>query len=148
MKRPELQRKTPLKRSSPLSAIPSPEDYTDQDGKPIVRPAPKLKQTVLKPVKRKVRKPIPQGERRRAAARTLGRCIRCGNRARQLHHVLPVRMHAAFQTTHLNLVPVCTGCHDEHERAHRRFTQREIPAEVWAWCVAQDRGYMQRTYPV
>jgi hypothetical protein len=48
------------------------------------------------------------------------------------------------------MVLACAGCHDEHERAHRRLRMAELPPRVLAW--AMSRGgrealYVQRTYP-
>jgi 5-methylcytosine-specific restriction endonuclease McrA len=162
MKRTPLKRKTPLRPAGACAKCWGGElptmagctacggtgqmPFRDADGKPLVRQA-GFKRTELKPGKRKARVLVPQGVRRLAFAATGGRCIRCGEQATQLHHVLPRRLYPDLEREGMNLVPCCHGCHDEHERAHRRFTQRELGPHLWDWAVGRDRAYMQRTYP-
>lgn len=67
-----------------------------------------------------------------------------------LHHVLPVNLFPEWELTRNNLVGVCPGCHDEHERAHRRIPFEALPLEVRLF--AQNAGgqealYISRTYP-
>ena len=48
-----------------------------------------------------------------------------------------------------NLVALCAGCHDNHERAHRRIRYDELPDETRTWISTlggQETSYLERTY--
>jgi hypothetical protein len=93
------------------------------------------------------RRKIPPHVRKRAMTRTRGRCAVCRGRATQLHHVLPRRSFPEHEVDDRNLVPVCDGCHDEHERAHRRIPRAALPAIVLHFVMTQCAWYVERTYP-
>lgn len=128
MKRSPLARKTPLSRG----------DTT-------------LTRTALAPGKRKTRKKMPPGVIPEVKRMSHGRCVCCGTRrALQRHHVLPVAKWPEHETEARNMVLACAGCHDEHERAHRRLRLTELPEPVIAF--VRSRGgieslYLDQTYP-
>lgn len=88
------------------------------------------------------------------------RCVVCGDPAKHGHHAVPRQK--IIRADHLsdeertelaydarNGVPVCEGCHDLHERAHRRIPRACLPAGVVEWAI--DYGFLsviERTYPV
>ncbi|MCA1571682.1 MAG: hypothetical protein LC798_15490 [Chloroflexi bacterium] len=120
---------------------------------------------------RKVR--VPVGIRAAALARSQGACVMCLHRANvdadtitpaalrrlirrgiirratQVHHVFPRQRWPELARELANLVGVCGGCHDEHERARRRLPRDVLPPETIA--LAGDDGrmlaYLERTYP-
>jgi 5-methylcytosine-specific restriction endonuclease McrA len=118
---------------------------------PLARGTATLTRTAIKPGKRKTRQKMPPGVAAEVKRLSRGRCVRCGTRrGLQRHHVLPVAIFAEYETEALCMVLACAGCHDEHERAHRRLRMAELPPRVLAW--AMSRGgreslYVQRTYP-
>lgn len=128
MKRSALKRKTPMAR-----------------GTTTLR-----RTTPLAPSKPKRRAKISTEVAGQVARLSNKRCVRCGTRrALQRHHVLPVRLWPEYETVAFCMVLVCAGCHDEHERAHRRLRLGELPDVVVAW--ARSRGgreaaYMDATY--
>jgi hypothetical protein len=84
-----------------------------------------------------------------AAVRLLLR-RRLVGRATELHHVLPVQHFMRWVRSSENLVGVCAGCHDEHERAHRRIPRAALPAATAAFCLAAgdaEAAYFDRVYP-
>lgn len=105
----------------------------------------------LKRTPRKTRAKLSAAVIAEVAKRCRGRCVRCRTkRALQRHHVLPVRLWPEYEAEPRNMVLVCEGCHDEHERAHRRLRLVELPEECALW--AYTRGgreslYIERTYP-
>jgi 5-methylcytosine-specific restriction endonuclease McrA len=127
-----------------------------------------LKRSALKPNPEKVRewqarsrKPLRQTPRKQRASLTPaqvrevarqsgGRCIRCGSKRRlQRHHALPVSKWPEHEREPRNMVLACEGCHDEHERAHRRFRHDELPEAVRTWIRSlggREALYMERTY--
>jgi len=79
--------------------------------------------------------------------RSAGRCIVCRERpAVQVHHVLPKSRFPQHALETDNLVGVCPGCHDEHERAHRRIRLDDLPAAVIAFARHHEPGYLLRYY--
>lgn len=75
------------------------------------------------------------------------------HRAVQLHHLLPVRYWPELEREPRNLVALCAGCHDDHERAHVRLRWEWLPQECRVWLLEQARrdggvaAYLDRTYP-
>lgn len=105
----------------------------------------------LKRTQRKTRAKLSPAKIREVNQRSRGRCIVCGSkRMLQRHHVLPVQRWPQYETQGLNLVLVCAGCHDEHERAHRRIPYGSLPKSVRTWIRTlggRETLYMERTYP-
>lgn len=131
MKRGSLRRKSPLRRSG-----------TSLTRKLGLMPATPLRQTAGK-----IRPPIPPKVRAEAYRRTKHRCIRCGAMANTLHHVLAVQRWPQFLAQSENLVPACWPCHDDHERANRRFCLDELPPIVREWALARQPDYVRGIYP-
>jgi hypothetical protein len=105
------------------------------------------------------RRATPRDAVRAARVRSQGCCVQCGapetNPRRwphHPHHVFPVR--AAFDSfpelegEPANIILLCPGCHDNHERAHRRVPLAKLPPETVALAVGHpDRQrYLERTY--
>lgn len=128
-----MRRGGPLKRSAPLA-----------------RGDVQLQRTPLKPGRRKWRKTLTDATKREVMQRSRGRCIVCGSkRMLQRHHVLPVQRWPEYETTVENMVIVCAGCHDEHERARRRIPLAALPQSVRTWVVTRggrEESYLYRTY--
>lgn len=104
------------------------------------------------------RAPTPREVVEAARARSLGKCVMCGEpeQARwphHPHHVFPVR--AAFdsfpelEAEPDNIILLCPGCHDNHERAHARVPRAKLPSATIALAVGYpDRQrYLNKTYP-
>lgn len=115
-----------------------------------------MKRSTLKrrtsPLKRAARKARVShtGARREALRRSRGRCIVCGARAAQGHHVLPVQRFPELTACAANIVGVCEGCHARHESAHRRIRWNELPACAVTLAYATSGAaavYLERTYP-
>ena len=122
MKRSELKRSTPLKRSAPK---------------------PKAK--------------IPHNVRRFVNRRQDWRCLVCGEGPfpwrgpLQVHHILPQAKWPEHDQQPLNMVALCPGCHDAHERAHRRIRWDELPEQSRTWIRTlggQETLYAERVYRV
>ena len=118
MKRSELKRSTPLKRTAPK---------------------PKAK--------------IPHNVRRFVLRRQHHRCLVCdrseGWGQLQLHHLLPQAKWPEHDQQPLNMVALCPGCHDAHERAHRRIRWDELPEQSRTWIRTlggQETLYAERVY--
>jgi 5-methylcytosine-specific restriction endonuclease McrA len=108
-----------------------------------------LKRTPLKPKAR-----IPQWMRLRTLGFSQNRCVVCDTNGAwvplQLHHVLPQSQWPEYDQWPDNLVAVCPGCHDNHERAHRRIRYDELPEQVRTWVRTlggRENMYLERTYP-
>lgn len=129
MKRTALTRKTPLARGSTTLARTKP----------------------LAPGKRKTRQRIPPNARQRVFTRSKRKCIVCHRRVRlSIHHVLPVRLFPDLQLDPANMTGVCEGCHDNHERAHRRIRWAELPECAITLAHATSGAavvFLERTYP-
>lgn len=86
-----------------------------------------------------------------ARGRSGQRCVQCEEKCfGQVHHVLPKRMFPDLVDDARNLVWMCAGCHDEHERAHRRLPLAKLPTcafELAAEVGDRALAYIQRTYP-
>lgn len=131
MKRTALRRLTPLRgRTQPLSR-----------SKPLKRP-----QTRLRPKRRQ--KPILRPETRAAAfARSGGRCVRCGKRATQAHHVFARQRWPKLVDVVENVVAVCARCHERHENAVERLPCSCLPDCVTGLVVdGRMASYISRTY--
>lgn len=102
------------------------------------------------PARRKRRQSISAKVRRDVYARSNRKCIVCRKRRPlTIHHVLPVREWPALELDARNMVGVCAGCHDEHERAHRRIRWSELPecAITLAYATSGAAAvYLERTY--
>jgi 5-methylcytosine-specific restriction endonuclease McrA len=138
MKRSELQRRTPLKRTPLKSAT----GWQAMDA-PVA--------PLRKPTKRKPKARFAKDVRAFIAFRDRG-CVVCkAPRLRvEMHHVLPQSKFPAYAKRTENLVALCAGCHDEHERAHRRIRYDELPEQVRTWVRTlggREEIYMERTYP-
>lgn len=114
---------------------------------------------------------IPANVRAAAIARSHGACVMCLHRAnlevirpaavqallrrravrsaKQVHHAFPRQTWPELTHELANLVGVCAGCHDEHERAHRRLPWAVLPPETIALAAGDDkrRSFLERTYP-
>jgi AhpD family alkylhydroperoxidase len=128
MKRSPLARKTPLARGTAT-----------------------LTRTAIKPGKGKARPKVPDGARREAFRRSGRQCIVCRRRGQlQAHHVLPVREWPELAALAANMVGVCAGCHDAHERAARRIRWEELPACAVTLAQATSGAaavFLEHTYP-
>lgn len=136
MKRSALKRKTPLARGEAT----------------LRRATPLTTTTALAPGERKRRPKVPDSARMEAFKRSRSRCVVCGQRVVRLqaHHVLPVREWPALAAHADNMVGVCPGCHDAHERAARRIRWAELPecAITLAYATSGAAAvYLERTYP-
>lgn len=152
-----------------------PSDFRDDHGHPIageVRDAPRG----LTPGQRRRGVKIPARARRHALARSHDACVMCLHRngidanavsnatvrqlmrvdlvakATQLHHVFPRQRWPQLIKVAANLIGVCPGCHDEHERAHRRIPLAALPACVFDLVDADPEAdrlllYLDATYP-
>jgi 5-methylcytosine-specific restriction endonuclease McrA len=162
MRRGELKRKTALARKTALDrsagALGRSEGIGRGNGH-LARSNPQTGRKARAALKRgpaKVKASIPKAVREHVYARDEGRCVRCrrvvgrGLFERALHHVLPEREWPAFVKVAANVVLVCAGCHDEHERAHRRLALEQLPAETFTWLRSLPDGpigvYIERTY--
>jgi 5-methylcytosine-specific restriction endonuclease McrA len=112
-----------------------------------------LKRT--KGLKRSAPKPkarIPHNVRRAVLRRQGWRCVVCGPRNTlylQMHHVLPQEKWPEHDENPFNLVAICAGCHDNHERAHRRIRYDELPEQVRTWIRTlggRETLYVERVY--
>jgi 5-methylcytosine-specific restriction endonuclease McrA len=116
-----------------------------------------LKRT--KGLKRSAPKPkarIPHNVRRSVYRRQNWCCVACGMSVLtalsrlDLHHVLPQQTWPEHGQQPFNLVAICPGCHDNHERAHRRIRYDELPEQVRTWIRTlggRETLYVERTYP-
>lgn len=129
-----MERREPLRRKTPLKAT-----------------ANTLRRTPLKTSARKRRPKVSDEHRLTAFKRSRGKCIVCSARVKlQAHHVLPVRDWPMLANMAENMVGVCPGCHDNHERAHRRIRWDELPqcAITLAYSTSGAAAvYVERTYP-
>lgn len=104
------------------------------------------------------RVPTPREVVEIARVRSLGRCVMCNEPEQpgwphHPHHVFPVR--AAFDSfpelegESDNVILLCPGCHDNHERAHVRVPRTKLPPATIALAVGHvDRQvYLEATYP-
>lgn len=86
-----------------------------------------------------------------AYGRSHGRCVVCGSRKRlQPHHILPVNRWPGLLQEPMNVMALCAGCHDSHERWFRRVLWGELPDCVFrlAQLVGRDAVlYLERYYP-
>jgi 5-methylcytosine-specific restriction endonuclease McrA len=132
-----------LKRSKPLRADPAKtREFIDRNRKPLKRTPPKPKAR------------IPKATRDAVYRRSGGWCIVCGRaRAEECHHVLSQFRFEQHAHEPDNLVGVCRGCHDLHERAHRRIRWSELPEVVQRFVLAvavddpRAASYAVRCYP-
>jgi 5-methylcytosine-specific restriction endonuclease McrA len=81
-------------------------------------------------------------------------CLVCDEthaiRPMHMHHVLPQSQWPEHDQQPFNLVAICAGCHDNHERAHRRIRYDELPEQVRTWIRTlggRETLYTERTYP-
>jgi 5-methylcytosine-specific restriction endonuclease McrA len=118
---------------------------------PMARGTATLARAPLAPGKRKVRLRVQPNVRKAVFARSKRKCIVCHRRVRlTIHHVLPVRMFGALELDPANMIGVCEGCHDAHERAARRIRQGELPtcAITLAYATSGEAAmFLERTYP-
>ncbi len=156
-------------RSAGLRRATAPSDFRDDEGRLLAMAAipvalPRTARTVVK---------VPPSIRARALARSGGVCVMCLHRegidmealtigalrrltragkvraATQVHHVFPRHKWPALIKVLPNLVGTCPECHDEHERAHRRFPRAVLPAETLRLADGDGpmQSYLDRTYP-
>jgi 5-methylcytosine-specific restriction endonuclease McrA len=140
-------KRSPLARTTPLSRGDSTLKRT-----PLARSAmANATLQALRPSTPKRRPKLPGAVRQAALKRSRGRCIVCGERQRlQAHHVLPVREWPELTAVESNIVGLCAGCHDNHERAHRRIRWHELPecAITLAYSTSGAAAvFLERTYP-
>lgn len=157
-----MKRGEPLKRTAPLARSGQPLARRTPLGRGnghLARSNPQTGRKASAGLKRsapKVKAPIPKAVREHVYAREEGKCIKCrrvvgrGLFERALHHVLPEREWPEYVKFRTNVVLVCAGCHDEHERAHRRIAIGDMPLEVLLWIATLPDGpalvYLERTY--
>lgn len=133
-------------RGSLKRAATAPSDFRDDAGRPITVPpfaAPSRSRT--SPVK------VPTNARKVALARSRGRCVVCGDRAHQCHHVFPKSKWPELIKDPDNLVGVCARCHMAHEFIGVKATRiplAALPACAIALAAAESRRqtYLERTY--
>lgn len=105
------------------------------------------------------RAPTPREVVEIARNRSLGRCTMCGKPENlpqwphHPHHVFPVRAaiisFPELEAESANLILLCPGCHDNHERAHKRVPRSKLPTETLALAVGNPTRqiYLEQTYP-
>jgi hypothetical protein len=155
MKRSSLERKTGLRRSKqwPDSFMSSatgwqPMDAAASQPHSLASPYSKKKRKA----KAKARAKIANGKRAQVAARQGWRCVACGSTLPawfDTHHVLPQGKWPEHAHERDNLVAIDRGCHDNHERAHRRIRYDELPQQVREWIGTlgePEKMYAERTY--
>jgi 5-methylcytosine-specific restriction endonuclease McrA len=113
---------------------------------------PLVRRSELKRTAPKAKARIPQAVRLEIRRRQGGRCLVCGTKRydAHAHHVLPQQNWPQHAYEANNLVAVCPGCHDNHERAHRRIRYDELPEAVRTWVHTlggRETLYLERTYP-
>ena len=128
------------------------------DGCPVCShpiPAPPAKQRVRR------RSSGWKGWKMRVFALYGDRCIACGKRATQAHHVvgravimaaahLTPEERAALEYDEAQGVPVCTACHMDHEAAAKRIPFLALPPGVIEWAIFngfRTRIMDKRVYP-
>jgi hypothetical protein len=93
-----------------------------------------------------------------AMERSQSRCIICGrsgsaNWSLQPHHVFPVAApmdsFPELEAVAANVVMLCPGCHDAHERAMVRIPRGKLPRETLELAHGHSKRqlYLDRTYP-
>lgn len=124
-----------MKRSRGLRADPEKvREWQRRTARPLARTA-------------KAKPKVSDRSRRQALARSGGRCVCCGARAVQVHHVLPRQKWPEFIDEPANLVGVCVRCHERHELAVERIPRRALPAAAVELADAHGLGwYIERTY--
>lgn len=105
------------------------------------------------------RTPTPREVVEAARVRSRSRCVVCGTKEQSTdwphhpHHVFPVNgpLHSwpELWDEPANIILLCPGCHDNHERAHKRVPRAKLPPETIALAVGHvDRQiYLEDTYP-
>lgn len=151
-------------RADEIRRATAPGDFRDADGALVGQPPAPIRPAAGTPLRRKRRKrkaKIPKGVRQEALARSGGLCVVCVHdlllagkrvgaafRAVQLHHVLPEDTWPELAKLADNLVGVCPGDHDDHERANRRIPRAALPE--CSLRLARNEGlswYIELTYP-
>lgn len=134
-----MKRGGPLRRIKPLAGRAAPLPRSK---------APLRRKTRLRPSRRQ--KAILRPETRAAAfARSGGRCVRCGKRATQAHHIWPRQRWPKLVDVAENVVGLCQRCHERHELAVERLPRSCLP-DCATGLVVDGRmaSYIERTYPL
>lgn len=106
------------------------------------------------------RRATPREAVEAARVRSKGRCIVCGAKEQDPrrwphhpHHVFPVggtiTPFPELEGEPWNIVLLCPGCHDNHERAHVRIPRAKLPPETIALAagIPAREIYLEDTYP-
>lgn len=105
------------------------------------------------------RAPTPREVVDAARVRSKNRCVVCNKPEQSAewphhpHHVFPVRgpLHSwpELEKVVANVILLCPGCHDNHERAHVRVPRAKLPSETIDLATGHtDRQiYLEATYP-
>lgn len=145
-----------MKRSKPLRSNPTRlRDWRQRSREKQIEKVLEQLQTTNP---RRRREPSLRGFTQRVFTLYGRKCVVCGERAVQAHHAIPkrtIRARGGPEAGELvgdarNGVPVCTGCHERHEKAFRRIRRRELPAGVIEWAYEQGFGWLiddPRVYP-
>jgi 5-methylcytosine-specific restriction endonuclease McrA len=148
MKRTKLASGKPLTRTAPLRSTSQALSRSQSLGRGNGRTATLQRQGALQRVAPKRPPSIPRAVRAAVKARSKGRCVVCAGRGSQLHHVLPKQRWPEHALVADCLVLVCPGCHDNHERAHRRIPLVALSACVVEFARRVGLGwYIDATYP-
>lgn len=101
----------------------------------------------------KQRDPLSNAVKERAYERTEGCCVVCGTGTWiDPHHILPVgsasRSWPELEDEWRNIIPLCRGCHDNHERHNRKVKFSELPQTFFELCIGHDDRmlYVERYY--
>jgi hypothetical protein len=105
------------------------------------------------------REPTPREVVEEARMRSRGRCVVCGAAEKpgwlhHPHHVFPVRAtlisFPELEKVADNVILLCPGCHDNHERAHIRVPRSKLPAATIALAEGHPERvrYLEDTYPL
>lgn len=151
-------------KSTALRAATAPSDFRDAGGKLIFPPAidrngnriVSWRQT--NPKRRRDRVAGLRGFTQRVKSLHGGKCLVCGHRAVQAHHIVPLRTLFAqgedvaqeLGGDQRNGMPVCKTCHERHEQAFKRIPRSKLPAIAIEWAEAYGFAWYvedRRVYP-
>lgn len=162
-------RKTPLKQGKPLerksdltrsAGLGRGKPVVDEDEPPIRTP--KLRRPPARRKTKKRRLGRAHGWKGRVFDLRGDRCLVCGKRAVQAHHVVPrskivhaphldEQQRAALAYDERNGFPICVRCHERHEQAVQRILRTTLPDDAAAWAQEHEFGWYvddRRIYPL
>lgn len=149
MKRSQLRRgDKPLKRD-PEKGLKRTSGLKPGD-KPLKADAGKVREFKQRAVANSNRRdPLPDAVKELAYAATEGCCVVCGSPSWiDPHHILPVQHFLSLELEWRNVIPLCRGCHDNHERHNRKVRVTELPRTFFELLDGHDDRvlYLERYY--